>query len=492
MIGARTTAVLIAILFAGCLGAIGSDSPFGSDDDPDALVSACPSEVENDDGPSDPDSDVLGWEDGVWANESIDVDQSDGLDCRELALTRARTMARVEAIRDLEFERTVPTRVISRETFRERATSGEVPSEPTVQDALYEALFLVDERTNAETVRRQNRGTSVGAYYSSAQNAIVIITPDPDRVQISSALLAHELVHALQNQHFDRAQVEPTLDAGKARLGLTEGDANYVQYQYRQRCGEAWDRCLVPDPRPAQARPQARGLTNRGLHLITFQPYSDGPAFVETLREAGGWSAVGDAYGSLPASTEQTIHADRYPDDSPTAVTVSDTSTEAWTPLTRNGERVTETAGEVGLFAMFAYPFYHSNGSVEIISRDAFQNRDADGNPDRFDPYNYSHPYSEGWDGDRLVAYRNGDETAYVWKLAFDSETDAREFLTGYRRILEYRGAEPEADRRNVWTIDEDESFGDAFAIRQSGSTVVVVNAPTVEDLGDVRSGLGS
>ena len=29
--------------------------------------------------PDDPESDVLGWENGYWHNETIDVDQSDGL-----------------------------------------------------------------------------------------------------------------------------------------------------------------------------------------------------------------------------------------------------------------------------------------------------------------------------------------------------------------------------------------------------------------------------
>ncbi|HKL30417.1 MAG TPA: hypothetical protein VJ898_14260, partial [Natrialbaceae archaeon] len=57
--------------------------------------------------PPDPDEDVIGWENGYWYDESIDVDQSDGLSDAELDRFVARTMARVERIRGLEFRENV-------------------------------------------------------------------------------------------------------------------------------------------------------------------------------------------------------------------------------------------------------------------------------------------------------------------------------------------------------------------------------------------------
>lgn len=111
------------------------------------------------------------------------------------------------------------------------------------------------------------------------------------------------------------------------------------------------------------------------------------------------------------------------------------------------------------------------------------------GELDTFDPFNYSHPYSDGWDGDTLVAYRNdAGEAAYVWKLAFDSERDAREFLTGYRRVLQYNGGQADTGRPNVWVISEGQSFSDAFYIHQRGPTVLVVNAPEIDQLETVRT----
>ncbi|MFC7135716.1 hypothetical protein ACFQRB_02125 [Halobaculum litoreum] len=74
--------------------------------------------------PDDPPSDRLGWEAGYWYNESIDVNQSDGLDAAEREAFVARTMARVERVRGLEFRESVPVEVISRAEYRERAVFG--------------------------------------------------------------------------------------------------------------------------------------------------------------------------------------------------------------------------------------------------------------------------------------------------------------------------------------------------------------------------------
>src|SRR3990170_4818553 len=41
-------------------------------------------------------------------------------------------------------------------------------------------------------------------------------------------------------------------------------------------------------------------------------PYLEGLAFVKTLHESGSWAEVNRTYQSLPASTEQILHPDKY------------------------------------------------------------------------------------------------------------------------------------------------------------------------------------
>ena len=67
--------------------------------------------------------DTIGWENGYWYDDPVNVTTSDGLNETELSAVTARTMARVERIRDREFQSTVPVEVISRAEYRTRSRS---------------------------------------------------------------------------------------------------------------------------------------------------------------------------------------------------------------------------------------------------------------------------------------------------------------------------------------------------------------------------------
>ncbi|MFB6218730.1 MAG: Hvo_1808 family surface protein [Halobacteriaceae archaeon] len=439
------------------------------------LVAGCAAYFEDpeDGGRPDPATDVAGWEDGVWHNESLDVDQSDGLGEAELDAVVARATARVEYIRGHEFEQTVDVTVRSREEFR--ADSGrDPPAEARLRrNALYEGLFFVGEGTDAVSVLAANRGGGTLGYYSPGEDRIVLVADGG--VAVDERTLGHELVHALQDQEFETAFGGPTVEARNAAASVVEGDAAYVDYRYGQRCGEEWT-CLTVESRGS-------GYAHVGVALLQVFPYSDGAAFVADRHRDGGWAAVDALYRDPPASTEQVIHPGKYGRDPPTDVGVEDRSGPAWSVVGR------ESVGEPGLFTMLWYPSYR-NGSDVVVPR----NVSSGPGPDVYD---YAHPYSAGWDGDRLVAYARDssartNETGYVWKTAWDSPADAEEFAAAYRELLEYHGARQVGE--STYRIPEGDGdaggFADAFHVAVAGDTVTVVNAPTVAALTAVRDDL--
>ncbi|SEO94281.1 hypothetical protein SAMN04487948_108115 [Halogranum amylolyticum] len=424
--------------------------------------------------PDDPPSDRLGWENGYWYNESLDVDQSDGLDADEREALVARTMARVERIRGLEFERPVPVDVVSREQYRQsrqgRSTQGDRNAEYRAwNDQVWEALLLVGEDREASDVLEELYGGSVAGFYSSSRERIVVVS-DSETPQIDRATLAHELVHALQDQQFGLGNDARTQDGQLARSGIVEGDARYVEYLYEQRCERGTFDC-VPTPESGTSG-GASGLSVPGVFVTVYTPYSEGPALVDRLYRRGGWDAVDAVYENSPASTEQLIHPETYPDEAPVDVSVPDRSAGNWSRFDLNPQA--DTVGEASLYAML-----WQNGYVD---RASFRQDESD-----YSAYNYTHPASAGWGGDRVVPYESGqNEYGYVWALEWDTERDARQFVSAYESILvDELGGERVAPR--VYRVPEDRPFGDAFRVTHRGSRVTIVNAPSVAELAAVH-----
>ena len=102
--------------------------------------------------------------------------------------------------------------------------------------------------------------------------------------------------------------------------------------------------------------------------------------------------------------------------------------------------------------------------------------------------YNYTHPTTAGWAGDRLVPYRSAvGERGYVLRTRWATEGDAAAFAIAYRRLLrERRGAER---REGDVLVVPAGPYADAFRVTREGRTVTVVNAPTVGALDAVHAG---
>jgi len=456
---------------------------------------------------ADPKTDRLGWENGVWHNESIDVTAEDGLNETELDLVVARGMARVEHVRQLEFEETPPVEVISRNEFREEASniySNVTESQRLAANIYYEALLMVDQSTDAVSVQQSNTAGGTGGYYDPESGEIKIVSENTTTPQMDEVTLSQELFHALQDQQFNISSFDQsTQELHNAKDGIIEGDGNYVDHLYQQACENEWGgECIMPE----EGDPPSDFEPHLGLYQIKLQPYSDGPAFVRTLHEEQGWQAVNAVYESPPASTEQTIHPDKYGVDEPTNVTVTDASSADWQPLAVENGTDYQSFGEAGLYVTLWYPGYEiltedGNSSQIIIPYRNHVNQN--GQP--LDLYNYDHPYIAGWDGDKLVPYVTNEtaeiinsddpyelgtlETGYVYKLAWDTESDAAEFIDGYEQLLEYHGAQPVSDADSTYIVPDYERFGDAFYVEHDGKTVTIVNAPTVEDLSAIYAG---
>ncbi|WP_458188597.1 Hvo_1808 family surface protein [Haladaptatus sp. NG-WS-4] len=436
--------------------------------------------------PPDPSGDVLGWENGYWHNESIAVDQSDGLSDEELKAYVSRAMARVEFIRKQEFKRPVQVEPFPRERYSElvrlQTRQQYTPSQRAWENQIWEALFATNE--SADAARQQTRlwQQRVAGFYLPSEDQIFVISEGP--LVVDNETLIHELTHALQDQHVGLGSSQfsaQTMDGRRGSQGLTEGEAMYVEKRYTQRCGEEWECVETPGP-PRPKTPYGGGPLpdfNLAMQVAIIQPYSDGPAYVASNVQSDGWSAISKEYRDPPKASEQVIDPDQE-SDPPAPLRLGEQAKNGWKLYGKKGENGSETVGETGIYAMFWYQGRAYDNP--IIQWREFEDPEAG----TFDTFNYTSEPSDGWANDRLWPYHKDGKRGYVWRSKWDTTEDAREFTRAYRDLL--RGQDARRVAPGTWVI-EDGGFADAFRVVRDGRTVTIVNAPTVDDLEDVRPG---
>jgi hypothetical protein len=439
-----------------------------------ALLAGCTAPVADGDA-SDREltDDRIGYVDGYAHDDPVAVDGSDGLTTAELDAVVPRAMARIERERGLNFRRTVPVEVMTREEYRQQ--SGQFAGSYDAFDReVLRAAFLVGDDADPREEYEELYGSSVAGYYTSRDGGrIVVVADDPESMRIDRNTLVHELVHALQDQHRSIARQTETRDERLAWQGVVEGEANYLMYRYEERCGDEYD-CIEVGGGARETGSVDRESMNMGLFVTVFHPYSDGPSFVAALHDRSGWDAVDRAYEDPPTSTAQITHPGLYPDDPPRNVTVPDRSGDSWERMTNSdGEPRTERIGEASLYAAL---WRHG-----VIDRS--HPFDA---PGEYTTYNYSHPLTDGWAGDVVVAYEDGDRTGHVFKTAWANASEAAEFRDGYERLLDRQNAT--TVREGVYRVPDDASFPGAYRVTQRGDEVTVVHAPTVDDLEGVQA----
>ncbi|MDF9747594.1 Hvo_1808 family surface protein [Natrinema salsiterrestre] len=491
------TGGLVGPAVAATSAANSADSAGSSPDSASALhapaSSSTPAVSAQSDRPANPSTeDTVGYVEGYWYDDELAVDdQSDAVvDEADLDPVVYRAMARVERIRNVTFEEAVSVDVISREEYRE--TNGDRFTNITSANRLeqnvgYEALFMVDRDTEATDATETLYGGAVEGYYDPATDEIVIVSENPETPELNELTLGHELVHALQDQRFNLSALEgATQDESLAIDGLVEGDAGRVEREYERRCGTDWS-CLTPSDGE-----QSQSLdVNWGIYFTVYQPYSDGPDYVDYLRQQGeGWSAVDAAYDDPPRTSSAVIHPGS--EREPAAISVPDRSSDDWRQLRVDGGVGNDTVGEAGMVAMFAADALAEDRDSVIEATDLYQSGTTG--------FNYNHSYTNGWAGDELVIYTNDDANAtsdpaeaaghagYVWRTQWQSGTDTRQFVDGYLQLLENHDAESVDGRQDTYVID-DGGYSGAYYLDRSGRTLTIVRAPSVDELSAVEAG---
>ncbi len=260
-------------------------------------------------------------------------------------------------------------------------------------------------------------------------------TPASDQRMV----MAHELTHALEDQHFRiegwLKAARPDDDAELARDAVLEGSAMVAMLDYllRGTGRRVWE---LPEVDPellmgsAKSSPQF-SKAPRFLQDVLLFPYVGGLNFTKTALREDGWSSLHKLFEKPPVSTQQILHPELYAKGVRPAETaipdVGKVLTKEWRKLDENA------LGEFGVH--------------EVLQQFLGPERAA--------------ALASSWRGDRYALFESTKtkKLLLVFRLRLSTPEDAARFFGQYSEALEKKYDERrELFRRpNYFSFETDE-----------------------------------
>ncbi|MGE0872180.1 MAG: hypothetical protein AB7P03_26715 [Kofleriaceae bacterium] len=335
----------------------------------------------------------------------------------EAALTRlAGVQTKLAVLRELAFDHQVPAGFQETNEFREalrKEIAKELPADKaanTSTSAFH--LGFLEKPINLAEAMEEMAAREIAAYYDPEANRFFYVRI-PDSESVADMVSAHELTHALQDQHFDLEKYiakDLESDAKIARSFVGEGDATFTMFGYLARLPTLGAADLPKIEQFIHAMNSSIDLddlsgTPPALALPTLLSYSKGAVLAHAAFKHGGWKAVNELYKTPPDSTEQALHPESklYPKrDRPHRVTLAKL----------DGTQIdNDVVGELMWWVYFR--LWHRDGA-ELAS--------------------------EGWGGDRYMVVRRSDgHHVGVIATSWDSVGDAKQFAEAYAQSLRKR-----------------------------------------------------
>jgi hypothetical protein len=350
----------------------------------------------------------------------------------------------VIALRGLEPSYAVPRELLSPEQLRQNVINdflSEYTPEDAAQDAaILHLLGLLPADFNLIDFYTELYSEQIAGYYDDEAKAMYVVQGSgftgSERITY-----AHEYVHVLQDQVFDfkgslgfnDEACEEDSERCAGIQALIEGDATVTELEWFSRYASEQDYKDILEFYANFESPVYDSAPHYMQEDFTF-PYLFGQTFVEHLMEDGGFDAVDAAFANVPVSTEQILHPDKYPEDTPIPVSLPDLSQalgEGWEEVERN------VMGEWYTYLILAHGY---DADTRVEDKEALT-------------------ASEGWGGDTYLVYYNAqiDRYAFVMRSVWDAPRDLTDFYEGMLEYAEKRWGKPESETKELtaWSVED-------------------------------------
>jgi hypothetical protein len=364
--------------------------------------------------------------------------------------------------RGLQPKHPVPVVLLSPDELRKNVVNdflADYTDEEMADDVLeLTTIGLLEPGYDFKTFYTDLLSEQVAGYYDNDTSEMFVVQGEgfngPEHLTY-----AHEYTHVLQDQNYDIKNglnysdeaCEADTERCAAIQALIEGDASLSEYTWFQYHASSQDQQEIINFMNSLKSP----VYDRAPAFLKDDfvfPYSQGLTFVQNLFDQGGWTAVDSAYKNPPVSTEQILHPELYPSDTPIPVDLPDLTTTlggGWREVSRN---------QMGEWYTYLILARAANADARLDDTTA---QDA----------------AAGWGGDEYVVLHNDStgSTAFVMKTVWDTKADAEEFSNAVQQYADIRFGVPATQQGDTLTWSYPDGYSSFY---HSGDTTVWIIAP--------------
>lgn len=304
----------------------------------------------------------------------------------------SHVLSNFSEIRGYEVDKNrVPIHVVSRQWVLDRwgaeKVEESVPQYLVDEELFLKTLLLVDD--NFSYYVRKNQ--EVGGFLAFSWKGEVYVVKehfDPEQPGSGEAL-AHEVEHIIQEEYYE-LEDDGTYDGKKAVGAIIEGDAVLA--------GKLYFMKNLTDSEPLYEIHE-----DNALNFLYMFPYNNGISYLSKIYLESGYEGIDSVLKDPPVTTKQILHSNR-----------ENSGFESVSNDLFNGELVRED--RLGELMVFTFLAAHIDDDKARIA-------------------------ASGWNGDSYVLYRGseGSESSgfkWQWKIAWESENDAEEFLDAFDSMM--------------------------------------------------------
>lgn len=270
------------------------------------------------------------------------------------------------------------------------------------EQAILELLGMLDGSTDLYGLLVDLYAEQVAGFYDPDEDELVVPVSVDGITPLQEITIAHELVHALTDQHFDFNDVyEDRLENGTGDdvsgvLGLVEGDATYQQFLFL----ESMDPAAAVDAALESLAFDSTVFDEAPLWIqrdLTF-PYEHGFVFAGFIVSEDGLKGLDETYLDLPVSSEQILHPEKYlRSEGPSDLAPLRVDLDGWELFDD------VTIGEWGIRLLL----------LDVLRPGELTQAAA------------------GWGNDTYRAFLRGEDSAIAWQYQGETETDAEDLTNG-------------------------------------------------------------